>query len=136
MGIGSKLIRIALLYMLVGLVMGLAMAISHDWTLTPVHSHLLLLGWATMAIAGIIYIVEPRCCARRKLAALHFWGHNIGLPVMMISLGFVQYGYGGAEPVIGIGSIVVLASLVVFALNVFSVQSAPVYDSPTKILSN
>ena len=124
MSVGTKLIRIALLYMLVGLVMGLAMAMSHDWTLVSVHSHLLLLGWATMAISGIVYLVEPRC-AGRKLARVHYWGHNIGLPVMLVSLGFVQYGYVAAEPVIGVGSIIVLVSLVAFTINVFYVRSAP-----------
>ena len=54
MDVGWKLIRIALLYMLIGLVMGLVMAISHDWTLMSVHAHLLLLGWAAMAISGIV----------------------------------------------------------------------------------
>ena len=124
MGVGLKLIRVALLYMLVGLVMGLVMAISHDWKLLPVHSHILLLGWATMAIAGIVYIVVPSC-ANRKLAAIHFWGHNVGLPLMMVSLGLVEYGYGAAEPVIGIGSTIVLASLVAFVWNVFSVRANP-----------
>jgi predicted acyltransferase len=124
MSVGTKLVRIAPICMLVGLVMGLAMAISKDRALTSVHSHVLLLGWATMAISGIVYIVEPRC-AKRKLAALHFWGHNAGLPVMMVSLGFVQYGYSAAEPVIGVGSIIVLGSLVVFTLNDFSVRGVP-----------
>jgi hypothetical protein len=126
MSVGQKLIRIAVLYMLAGLVMGMAMAISHNWTLMSVHSHLLLLGWATMAISGIVYIVEPGC-ANRKLATVHFWGHNIGLPVMMVSLGFLHYGYDAAEPVVGVGSTIVMASLMVFALNLFSVRStAPV----------
>ena len=91
MSVGRKLIRIALIYMLLGLFMGLGMAMSHDWTLVPVHSHILLLGWATMAIAGVIYVVEPRC-ANRKLASVHFWGHNIGFPMMMVSLAAVEYG--------------------------------------------
>lgn len=131
MSVGLKLVRIALLYMLVGLILGLAMAISHDWKLMSVHSHLLLLGWVTMAISGVFYIVEPRC-ANRRLAVLHFWGHNIGLPVMLVSLGFVQYGHGAAAPVIGVGATIVLASLVVFALNVFSIRStSPQHDLPT-----
>jgi len=129
MGVGLKLIRIAVLYMLAGLVMGLSMAISHDWTLTSVHSHLLLLGWTTMAISGLIYVVEPRC-ANRKMAALHFWGHNVGLPVMMVGLAFVQFGYDAAEPVVGAGSIIVLISLVVFAVNVFSARSAVPASGP------
>lgn len=121
MDLGLKLIRIALVYMLAGLVMGLAMAISGDWTLMSVHSHVLLLGWMTMAVSGVVYFILPRC-ADRKLAAVHFWGHNIGLPVMMISLALEQYGYDGVEPVIGIGSSVVLISLAAFVLNVFSVR--------------
>ena len=124
MGVGLKLIRVALLYMLVGLVMGLAMGLSHDWRLLSVHSHILLVGWVTMGISGIIYAVVPGC-ANRKLATLHFWGHNFGLPVMIVSLGLVQYGYDAAEPVIGIGSTIVLASLVLFALNIISFRGAP-----------
>ena len=41
---------------------------------------------------------------------------------MMVSLGFVQYGYEAAEPILGVGSVIVLASLVVFVVNVFSVR--------------
>lgn len=122
MALGLKLIRIALLYMLVGLVMGLVMAVSRDWTLMSVHSHVLLLGWVTMAISGIVYVTVPRC-ADRKLAALHFWGHNIGLPIMMISLALEQYGQVAAEPAIGLGSCVVLISLAALVLNVFSVRN-------------
>lgn len=124
MNIGLKLIRVALLYMLVGLAIGLLMAVTHDWKLLSVHSHILLLGWATMAISGIVYIVVPSC-ANRKLAALHFGGLNIGLPLMMVGLGFLDFGYGSAEPVVGIGSTIVLASLVVFVWNVFSIRTTP-----------
>lgn len=121
MNLGIKLIRIASVYMLVGLVVGIVMAVSKDFVLSSLHSHILLLGWATMAIAGIVYVVMPRC-TDSKLAGLHFWGHNAGLPVMIVSLGLFRYGYDAAEAVIGIGSIIVLASLVAFTINVFSAR--------------
>jgi len=135
MNMGWTLIRIALLYMLVGLVMGLIMAMSHDWTLVSVHSHMLLLGWVTMAIAGVVYILEPRC-ANRKLARVHFWGHNIGLPIMMVSLGFLHYGHSAIEPLVGVGSVIVLVSLVVFVVNVYSVRrpkSSPIQTEESPV---
>jgi cbb3-type cytochrome oxidase subunit 1 len=118
MKLGIRLVKIASLYMLLGLVMGVAMAVSHDFTLSSVHAHITLLGWATMAITGIVYTVLPRC-GESRLSAWHFWGHNIGLPVMMISLGLLTYGYTAAEKVIGLGSILVLLSLVTFTVNLY-----------------
>ncbi len=119
MKVGIRLIRIASVYMLAGLVLGIVMAISKDFVLYSVHSHILLLGWATMALAGVVYIVMPGC-SEGRLAALHFWGHNLGLPVMVVSLSLFKSGYAAAEPAIGLGSVLVLASLAAFTANVFS----------------
>jgi hypothetical protein len=116
--IGVRLLQIAVVYMVVGLGLGLAMGISGDFLFYSVHSHILLLGWATMAIAGLVYLVMPGC-ARSRLATLHFWGHNIGLPVMMAGLAWEKIGLTKAAPAIGAGSILVLISLALFAANVF-----------------
>jgi heme/copper-type cytochrome/quinol oxidase subunit 1 len=115
--IGVSLVRIASLYLLVGLVLGLAMAVGKDFSLLSVHSHLLLLGWATLATTGIVYLVLPRCAGSR-LAAAHFWLHNLGLPVMMASLAAEARGDSRAQPLIGVGSILVIVGLGLFTLNV------------------
>ena len=117
MQIGFTLVKIATIYMLVGLLMGLGMGIAGNFALTSVHAHTLLLGWATMALAGIVYILMP-ACARSGLAKVHFWGHNIGLPLMIASLALVTYGVSIAEKAIAAGSTLVLASLALFAVNV------------------
>jgi cbb3-type cytochrome oxidase subunit 1 len=39
--------------------------------LAPVHAHLNLLGWASLALFGIVYRLYPELAARR-LAAVHF----------------------------------------------------------------
>ncbi len=65
-----------------GLVMGLAMAMTKDSTLSLVRAHVTLSGLGTMAITGIVYILVPGS-GRNRLARLHFSGHNIGLPEMM-----------------------------------------------------
>jgi L-asparagine transporter-like permease len=118
MHIGLRLVKVAVVYMLIGLLMGLAMGVSGNFTLTSVHTHTLLLGWASMGLAGIVYIEMPSC-SRSRLAKLHFWGHNVGLPVMMVSLALTAYGLNAAEKAIAASSTLVLASLVLFAINVF-----------------
>jgi len=38
-----------------GVGMGIAMGITHDFHLAPVHAHLNLLGWASLALMGLTY---------------------------------------------------------------------------------
>jgi cbb3-type cytochrome oxidase subunit 1 len=117
--IGITLVKIASVYMVIGLFIGLIMGISGNHAVATVHTHISLVGWTTMAIAGLVYLVRPRC-AESKLANLYFWLHNIGLPIMVIGLG-LQYGYGNeqAEKLSGIGSIIVFLALFVFTINIF-----------------
>jgi cbb3-type cytochrome oxidase subunit 1 len=111
-----RLVQIAAIYMMLGLLMGLGMAIGKDYTLATVHSHLTLMGWMTMGIAGLIYRAWPEL-ESRLLARWHFWLHNLGLPVMMASLALKEYGHPEVEPIIGIGSIVVMLGLLLFTIN-------------------
>jgi hypothetical protein len=115
--VGLSLVKIAALYLMVGLALGLGMAVGRDFSLVAVHSHVLLLGWATLGITGIVYLVLPRCAGTR-LAAGHFWLHNLGLPVMMVSLAAETLGERRAEPLVGVGSILVVVGLALFTLNV------------------
>ena len=114
--IGVGLLKISAVYMVVGAVLGLVMGISSNFSLSSVHSHILLLGWLTMAVTGIVYLLMPGC-ALNRLARLHFWGHNLGLPVMMAGLALQSYGQENTAPVIAAGSILVLVSLLLFAIN-------------------
>lgn len=116
MNIGMWCLRIAALYMVTGLVTGLVMGMSGNFALSSVHAHVLLLGWVTMALAGFVYIWF-RNCRESRLAVVHFWGHNLGLPVMMASLGLNVYGSKSAETLIAASSSLVLVSLAVFTFN-------------------
>jgi hypothetical protein len=117
MNIGFSLVKIAAAYLVIGVSMGVAMGLTGDFALRSVHSHLSLLGWATMAIAGVVYVVMP-ACGHSRLARLHFWGHNVGLPVMMASLTMLMYGVEHAEKAVAAGSVLLLFSVLVFAINV------------------
>jgi uncharacterized membrane protein YgdD (TMEM256/DUF423 family) len=116
---GLNLVRIASLYLLAGLVLGMVMAIRQDFTLVSVHTHIGLLGWAAMAITGLAYLALPKC-SRSRLAAIHFWLHNVGVPLMLGSLAFmVLTGNRAAEPLIGLGGFLIIAGIVAFTNNVF-----------------
>lgn len=120
-----RFLKIAVIYLVIGAVVGLVMGINQNFALAPVHAHLALLGWASLALAGLIYHLYP-AASTTLLARFHFWLHNLGLPVFMVALGFLLTGSESAAPVVAIGASVVLLGLVLFAANVLlNVNSTP-----------
>jgi cbb3-type cytochrome oxidase subunit 1 len=121
---GLRFLKIAVVYLVLGAILGLTMGIRQNFALVPVHAHILLLGWASLAIAGVVYHLYP-IASETRLARLHFWLHNLGLPVFMVGLGFVLSGVEAIVPVVIIGAIAVLLGLVLFAANVLlNIKSA------------
>ncbi|WP_345239003.1 cytochrome-c oxidase [Pontibacillus salipaludis] len=114
-----KLIKISSLYFLVAIILGLIMSITHDYSLTPVHVHMNLLGWTSLTLAGILYHLFPQL-EQSISGRIHFWLHNIGLPIMMTSLFLLilleneSFGIGAA-----IGSIITVIGIIAFVWNVF-----------------
>lgn len=117
---GRILLKIAVVYFLVGICFGLFMSMFHVFNLATVHVHLLLLGWMSLAIAGIIYHLYPNL-AKTVSAKIHFWLHNIGLPVMMISIALAILGAGGIFfPLATIGGALAVAGIFFFGYNVLA----------------
>lgn len=114
---GLQFLKIAVVYLFVGALLGLIMGITQKFALAPVHAHLLLLGWASLALAGLIYHLYP-AAANTLLARIHFWLHNLGLPVFMVGLALLLTGSESAGAIVGISASVVLIGLAVFATNV------------------
>ena len=114
---GLRFLQIAVVYLVVGASLGLYMGLTEVFVYAPVHAHLLLLGWASMALAGIIYHLYPAASTTR-LAQVHFWAHNLLLPIFMVALAALLKGNAGAGPVVGVGAILMLAALACFAVNV------------------
>lgn len=114
----TRWLKLAVLYLLAAIMLGVVMGASGDFTLRPVHAHVALLGWASLALAGLIYGQHPRAAASR-LAQLHFWLHNLGLPLMMVSLALMLLGNEDAATVLVLSEAVFAAGCVAFAVNVF-----------------
>jgi hypothetical protein len=117
-------VRIALVYFLSAVLLGVAMAASHDHRLKGVHVHLNMLGWVSMSLFAWLYHQFPRA-AQSKGALVHFWLYNTMLPLMMVALGGLLLGDARFEPVIAVGSIAVLASVVVFVVTMLRATFAP-----------
>lgn len=114
---GLHFLKIAVVYLFIGALLGLIMGITQKFVLVPVHAHLLLLGWASLALAGLVYHLYP-AAATTRLARIHFWLHNLGLPVFMIALGVLLTGTESAIPIVATAASVVLVGLAIFAINV------------------
>ena len=120
---GLTFLKIAVVYLVVGALLGFGMGIAQAFVLTPVHAHLLLLGWASLALAGLIYHSYPAAAATR-LARWHFWLHNLALPLFMVGLGFVLTGNESMLPLLMVGATVMIVGLLLFAANVlFNIKS-------------
>ena len=119
---GARLARlwilIAAIYLIVGVSFGIGMAAMQKFQFAPVHAHINLLGWATMGITGLIYARFPQAAASR-LGVIHFWVFNVLTPVLLAGLVFMFAGHPEMEPLMVVGSLGVLASLVVFVVNLF-----------------
>lgn len=117
---GVRFLKIAAVYFFIAVCLGLVMGIIHNFSFASVHAHLNLLGWVSMAIFGIIYSIYPKA-SETKLATIHFWLHNIGLPLMQGAL-FIMLLTGNTVFTIVtiIGSLMVVVGTLLFVINIFT----------------
>ena len=121
--IAGLFIKAAVVYGVVGLTLGVYMGATHQLSLMSVHSHLSLLGWVTLGLCAMYYQMVPGA-AGTALARVHFWTANIGLIVLALSLVLKAQGVSAAEAGAGTGSVISLAALTIFAVNVFRTVGA------------
>jgi cbb3-type cytochrome oxidase subunit 1 len=115
----TRFLRIAVVYLVIGVVFGIWMGITQQFQFAPAHAHLNLLGWASLALMGVIYHLFP-AAARTRLAHWHFWLYNIGAAGFVISLTCVIAGNEHMRQPLIIASNVIIVGVVLFAINVFA----------------
>jgi hypothetical protein len=118
-------LKISVLYFAFAVIVGAAMAASpaHDFRLMPVHAHLNLLGWVSMGLIGLLHLRFP-ALGDGKLAAVQFYSYQIGVPAMLLALSLFLTGTAGIEPIVGILSMIVVLSIVLFAVKFWRVCRA------------
>ncbi|MES2902067.1 MAG: cytochrome-c oxidase [Pseudomonadota bacterium] len=111
-------IKLAVVYLIIGISIGMAMGASHNFTLRPVHAHINLLGFVTLTLSGLIYSLFP-AAGESKLAKVHFWMMNGALPFMMLGLAGMLLGYQQTLLVMIVAEFVLAGSVIAFAANLF-----------------
>jgi hypothetical protein len=121
--------KAAVVFLVIGILMGLQMSISGTHNVIGAHAHTNLLGWVTMAIFGGYYALNTQK-ARSRYARIHLWSYLGAVAVMTPSLYLLYLGYAAIEPLLAIASLVALASVLVFAFVVFTKVEAEATAKP------
>lgn len=116
---GKSFIKVASVYLLMGISFGVYMGLSENFDYGHTHAHINLLGWATMGVFGLIYCIFPKA-GNSKLGKVHFWLHNIGTPILLAGMFLFADGPDRTALVLAIiGGLIVLIGTIVFVVNVF-----------------
>jgi hypothetical protein len=119
--IDSNYIAIGAIWLVVGMIVGIAMGAANNFQFMPVHAHINLIGFACHTIFGLVYRQWPAMKVSR-LAPYQFWIFVIATPVTLIGLVFTLKG-GPVMPTI-LGSFGLLAGAILFCLMVWQARDA------------
>ena len=106
--------RAGILFLLVGISIGIHMSISQNHNVIGAHAHINLLGWVTSALFGGYYALNPAKAAGR-LPMIQFVIYTLGVVVMAASLYLLLSGNVGMEPIVAVSSLITFAGVLLFA---------------------
>ena len=118
MSVSNNFLRLGVLAALVGMSLGAWMGAKETFTLMPVHAHINLLGFASMMLFGLFYRSFP-AAAQGWMPVAHFALAVIGFLVMVPTLAWMLLGHPEIGPVLGISTIVLVVSMLLFVVIVF-----------------
>ena len=106
-------IGLGTLFALAGMVLGIVMGIQENFALAPVHTHVNLVGWVSLALFGICYRVD--LAVKDGWSVLHFWVAAAGAVVLPLGILLAVTGHQPALAIVG--SLLTLASMLLFLAN-------------------
>ena len=110
--IDRSYVAIALLWAVVGMLLGLYMGIAADNKLLVMHVAIMLNGFVTLAIYGMLYRLWP-ALKKAPLARIQFWVAVIS--VAGIIVGSYFFATSGSVPLVASASIVFIVSAAMMA---------------------
>jgi len=123
----------AVVFAIAGMAWGMAMGISQDHSAMPAHAHLNLLGWVSLFLMGLYYRLHPVIDSSRvALAQILLW--IAGSIVHPLGMGLVLRGHMFGGPMIGVGSLQLLVSMILFGWQVWRGETAGV-DRRAEVLA-
>ncbi|MQW89889.1 hypothetical protein [Sinorhizobium saheli] len=121
--IANLYFRTAIIFLILGISIGLHMSISGNHAPTGAHAHANLLGWVTMAIFGVYHALNPKKAVRR-LAMIQYGVYTFGVAVLIPSLYLLLSGNTAMEPIVAVSSLIAFAGVLLFAVIIFSSDEA------------
>lgn len=113
-GVARNFFTMAVIYALVGMTLGLSMAMSQNHEQLPTHAHIMVLGWLMSAVFAFFYHLVP-AARNSRLATIHFWLAAVSSIGMVVGLYVLYGGNPSIEPVLGISAMAYFAATVLFA---------------------
>jgi len=115
-GISARFFGSAIIYGIIGMVLGNVMGATGDHSQLATHAHLMLIGWVSFAIFGFFYHQFPEREGGWP-ARLHFWLAQASYIVLIVALYLIYSGHPEVgEPGAGVASVGYLLSMVLFAV--------------------
>lgn len=118
MNVSNWFFRLGVLAVLIGMGLGVWMGKEENFTLSPVHAHLNLLGFVAMFLYGFFYRTFP-AVAGGVLPRLHFGLAVLGVMLMLPSLAMMLLGDRTYLPVLLAGEASAVLGMLIFAFLVF-----------------
>ena len=116
--ISNLFFRTAILFLVVGIGIGLQMAISRNHNVIGAHAHINLLGWVTSALFGGYYALNP-AKAEGRLPLIQYGVYTGGVVIMVASLYFLLLGNTAFEMPVAIGALITFVGVLLMAVVIF-----------------
>lgn len=101
------------------MVLGMVMGASGDHTLGPVHAHINLLGWASLALMGAFYGLAGDL-APARLAWMNFGVSNLGNLITLPMLAMLIEGDQAVVRVMAVGEGITVVGMLLFAVAILA----------------
>lgn len=118
--VSAAFFALGVICVLIGMIFGMWMGATHDFSAAAAHAHLNLLGWVTMGLFGTFYALTRETLSP-KLAWTNFALSALGVVVMVPFLALMLLGGNDPayEPGVTAGSILSFLGMIVFAVSAF-----------------
>ncbi|EGF93022.1 tonB-dependent receptor [Asticcacaulis biprosthecium C19] len=114
---GNVFLRTSAVFLCIGIGIGVYMGATHDFVQAPTHAHLNLVGGVWMFLAGLFYNAHPQ--VSKRLTTIHYALSVLGLALFIPGVYGAQIQAPWYEPVVGIGSVLTAAQILMFTVLIF-----------------
>jgi hypothetical protein len=128
MRLSNAFLRLAVVFIVIGVSLGYYMGATQNFTAAPVHAHINLLGWVSMFLYGLFYRTNPQA-AEGVLPKVHFWvaltGFLVFMPALLIEVLQIKAALPAAQIGLIVGPTIVVIGMFLFAFIVFGATRTP-----------